>query len=1298
MADVTNKRVHIYIDQASAEDALQRLQIKADGFSNKIDDARKKQTKLLEEIKKSEAAGKDISKLQNEYNTLGTRINAYNKSLKETTDNQAKVKQQIDAGLTPSFSQLEKHVSRLRNELKNLSQDAPEFAAKFEQFRKSSHQLNQLRDSFNGVEKAQNSWLANAKSIALGVVIGNTVQGALQSLSGYVSGIVSGNAKLSDSLSDIEKATNKTSKEVAQLNTEIGRIDTRTATADLREMAIGLGQIGEAVNKENVAALDKIVVALGDEFSGGARQITKEVSVLRNNLQDIKTGNYADDVSKIGNAINVLGAEGLAEGEKTVDIANRISGVLGTFKVSSGAILGYAATFQELGIEVERGSTAIVKLYQKMAAEPEKFAKVAGVSTAEFKRLVDTNITEAFNKVSEGAKKAGSSNTVFASILKEIDADGSGAGEVISKLGANTELLSKKVITATDALKNNNSITDEFNKKNNNLAANLEKLGKNISSWFTSSGLADYLGKTVKNMVDLTAKTKSANEVFDEQVQKMVHLKTNIEPLLPRYEELTSKSKRSKEEQTEMNAIIKTISETLPSAITQVDKYGNAIGISTDRVTEYIEAEKARLKVVNEKAIIEREKEIKQLEVQNKRLDEMIAERNKTGSISIKVKGEYIGGGKYTEDYYRKATQEEIKQIDETSREVKQKILGTQAELKRLNGDAVQEAINNAKSAAAQREKERKEQETKDKKNSSTSSNPFTDKEDTKRADVLKKLQDFQFELEQVGKKADEKEIDRIIKKYDALIKEAKAYGLNYLQIEKEKNRAVAYLLDEDARKQREAKAKQDKEDQERFLAEQLTRIDEQTQLEKDKLRQSYVDRKITKQQEQQKERELDIENLQHKIDSLQVISSSEYVVDEVRKKAETQLAALRKQLNKERLDDAVKTTDALIEDEKKGADRRYRNEKAGAELDVLTAPNFEARLKAQLRLLEIEKERELANTELTENEKKLIVEKYEQQRSQLIIESATKSINETLTYFQQALGILDQFNNARNAREKAALDREIAANDKRRKDITKLQQQKVISEIEARKRLADIDKEEAAKKEALDKKQFERNKRLQIAQAIINGAMAITSTLAARPGSLDILSLGAFRAINVAIAVATTAAQIASISSTKYGKGGRLTGPLHSEGGMPVINPTTGQKEAEVEGGEYILSRSTVANNRQLADALLYSSMYNSGKSISYIPAYQQRPYQAVNFSGISQAAYSLRSFATGGVLPGASNNTAPQVIIQQDEEMKQMLAVLMNKLDKPLKVDAQAIISLKQIDDARNQKNDILKEAAYG
>jgi hypothetical protein len=61
-----------------------------------------------------------------------------------------------------------------------------------------------------------------------------------------------------------------------------------------------------------VKSTDKLVVALGDEFKGGAEEVTKVFGQMRNVLTDIKTDNVSNDMLHLGNAVNVLGASGMA--------------------------------------------------------------------------------------------------------------------------------------------------------------------------------------------------------------------------------------------------------------------------------------------------------------------------------------------------------------------------------------------------------------------------------------------------------------------------------------------------------------------------------------------------------------------------------------------------------------------------------------------------------------------------------------------------------------------------------------------------------------------------------------------------------------------------------------------------------------------------------------------------------------------------------------------------------------------------------------------------------------------------
>ena len=180
-------------------------------------------------------------------------------------------------------------------------------------------------------------------------------------------------------------------------------------------------------------------------------------------------------------------------------------------------------------------------------------------------------------------------------------------------------------------------------------------------------------------------------------------------------------------------------------------------------------------------------------------------------------------------------------------------------------------------------------------------------------------------------------------------------------------------------------------------------------------------------------------------------------------------------------------------------------------------------------------------------------------------------------------------------------------------------------------KETAAIQKKIDAEKAAVERAAFERNKNLQIKQAIINGALAITSILAQWPKVDAGISMG----IAIGVAAATTAAQVAVIANTKFqkgavlspmypissdaatnmatlraitslpnkrfAKGGIATGPSHDGGGIKLINSQTGQMVGEMEGGEayMILSKETTSKNYGLIEALLSESLSGRNRKL---------------------------------------------------------------------------------------------------
>jgi len=74
----------------------------------------------------------------------------------------------------------------------------------------------------------------------------------------------------------------------------------------------------------------------------------------------------------------------------------------------------------------------------------------------------------------------------------------------------------------------------------------------------------------------------------------------DVEKLLSRYQDLKEKTKLSKTEHEELRDIIVTLSNLYPSAITKLDDYGKAVGISAEKVRVLVNQQRALLKAQNQ--------------------------------------------------------------------------------------------------------------------------------------------------------------------------------------------------------------------------------------------------------------------------------------------------------------------------------------------------------------------------------------------------------------------------------------------------------------------------------------------------------------------------------------------------------------------------------------------------------------------------------------------------------------------------------------------------------------------------
>lgn len=369
-----------------------------------------------------------------------------------------------------------------------------------------------LTSSINSAsEKAKESSQSLAKwgAIAAGAV----TAGAVLATKSFIN--------FEDQLANVRKTTGASTNEIKKIGDELLAYSQTTRSSIDELLTIGTigGSLGVATKdiESFTKAVDKINIALSDEFGGSVESVTKAVSGLRLIFKDMQSDNISEDLLKIGNALNVAGNVGAATADVVSDFAGRIGGVAAPLGFTTGQVLGLSAAMQELQIEPERGSGAFTQIVQKMGQDIKGFAAIAGLSVAQFKKLYNEDINGAFLAVAQGISSAGTSNTKYIETLNKVGLDGIRTSEVIGKLGNNIKLVRERQGQLTAATKETSSVLSEYDVKNNTAAASVAKLRNSVNTLAVNfiglfadglKGAVDGLTKLVQKVPELIAEFK----------------------------------------------------------------------------------------------------------------------------------------------------------------------------------------------------------------------------------------------------------------------------------------------------------------------------------------------------------------------------------------------------------------------------------------------------------------------------------------------------------------------------------------------------------------------------------------------------------------------------------------------------------------------------------------------------------------------------------------------------------------------------------------------------------------------
>ena len=448
---------------------IDRLQLE---IEIKQDAARQKVLELEQSMREANKALKDIKKnfgensaeykkqievikqLQQQYDDLYDEIGLANLSIRELGKRQKELNL-ILRNLNPNSESYK----RYREQLDAVNLRIKEIKGTATETRLS---LSKLADGFNRYAALGAGVVASLTGVAL------TARKCVDEF-----------AEMKEAESQVVKYTGMTEREVALLNEELKRMNTRTSREELNRLAGEAGRLGIQSREEVlkfVQAADMINVALGEDLGEDAiKNIGKLAQMFGDASRDMKGNMLA-----IGSAVNSVAQNSSAAEPYLVEFAARMGGVAKQAKMSITDVMGFASALDQNMLRSEMASTALQGLILKIYQEPAKYAKLAGLDVKKFSDLLATDVNEAVLTFLEQMNRLGGMDKM-APVLDKMSLSGAEAAGVISALAGNIEKVRKEQQQANQAYTDGTSIINEFGVQNSTVQAELDKAKKRFT-------------------------------------------------------------------------------------------------------------------------------------------------------------------------------------------------------------------------------------------------------------------------------------------------------------------------------------------------------------------------------------------------------------------------------------------------------------------------------------------------------------------------------------------------------------------------------------------------------------------------------------------------------------------------------------------------------------------------------------------------------------------------------------------------------------------------------------------------
>lgn len=506
--------------------------------------------------------------------------------------------------------------------------------------------------------------------------------------------------KETEEYKNLEAEVKKASRSISENNMIMGELEKKLDITGLtmaqlkkkaRDLQRQLDQTVQSANPDEYQALqnelDRVRGRM-DELRAAGRHVQNEMSYTEKAVSKLTVAMKLFVAVQLWQYLKDIGTQAYNTRKEFATYEAVLKNATGSTKAAASAMKMIQTLAADTPASVAEWTQAYIKLVNRgITPTKEELIQMGDIASSQGKdidqfieALLDAMIgeNERLKEFGITASKNGETTAfTFRGVTTEVQNTDQAIKNYILSLGKVQGVQGAMAIQMEELAGLESNLGDQMDSIYNKIGKKLEPAIKSFMGWLGGS-----LGK-------LSSLLDSSSDSFQKQYDKVFALEEKVPDLIARYNELTAKTSLSKDEQSELNSLMKELSRIMPGAISGWDEYGNILSISTDKIDEYVSSQKRLLAAMNDEEINVTKKKMKEAQ-------EDIATYQKL----LKDGGQWKTNRNTGDMFFVKWTPDQVAEFEKNIKEASEIYANQQAYLDELTGKSIEKRMEERKKEA----------------------------------------------------------------------------------------------------------------------------------------------------------------------------------------------------------------------------------------------------------------------------------------------------------------------------------------------------------------------------------------------------------------------------------------------------------------------------------------------------------------------------------------------------------------------------------------------------------------------